>query len=129
MKIGRFFETDISIDYSWLIFFLLVTFTQKVNNVVDPIWNAITYILLFGIVLLHEFGHIFAARWCGNKAEKITLMAFGGLADCGKVKSAKHLFYTIICGPLVNIILIPITYYLCLWVGDGIEGEIGRAHV
>src|SRR5438105_7293476 len=35
---------------------------------------------LFVIVLLHEFGHCFAARWTGGNAEEIMLTPLGGIA-------------------------------------------------
>src|SRR5688572_26946288 len=36
--------------------------------------------LLFAIVLLHEFGHCFAARWVGGEANDILMHPLGGLA-------------------------------------------------
>src|SRR3954465_9128811 len=36
--------------------------------------------VLFVIVLLHEFGHCFAARWVGGDAEEIVMHPLGGLA-------------------------------------------------
>ncbi|HEX8236004.1 MAG TPA: site-2 protease family protein [Abditibacteriaceae bacterium] len=37
-------------------------------------------VILFGIVLLHEFGHCFAARHVGGDADEILLWPLGGLA-------------------------------------------------
>src|SRR5258708_6517885 len=36
--------------------------------------------ILFVIILLHEFGHCFAARWVGGDAEEILMHPLGGLA-------------------------------------------------
>src|SRR4029078_2419423 len=36
--------------------------------------------MLFLIVLLHEFGHCFAARWVGGEADEIVMHPLGGLA-------------------------------------------------
>ena len=36
--------------------------------------------MLFAIVLLHEYGHCFAARWVGGDAEDILMTPLGGLA-------------------------------------------------
>ncbi len=33
---------------------------------------------LFAIVLMHEFGHCFAARWVGGEAEDILMSPLGG---------------------------------------------------
>jgi len=35
---------------------------------------------LFAIVVLHEFGHCFAARWVGGEADEILVTPLGGLA-------------------------------------------------
>ena len=37
-------------------------------------------IALFTIVLLHEFGHCFTARWVGGSANDIVMHPLGGLA-------------------------------------------------
>src|SRR5690348_14191000 len=37
-------------------------------------------IMLFLIVLLHEFGHCFTARWVGGEAEDILMHPLGGVA-------------------------------------------------
>src|SRR5687768_13274717 len=35
--------------------------------------------VLFVVILLHEFGHCFAARWTGGNAEEILMTPLGGL--------------------------------------------------
>src|SRR5215469_2963925 len=45
------------------------------------ITNAMTFsLVLFSVVLLHEFGHCFAARWVGGEAHDILMWPLGGLA-------------------------------------------------
>src|SRR5437762_3545 len=36
--------------------------------------------MLFLVVLLHEFGHCFTARWVGGEADDILMTPLGGLA-------------------------------------------------
>src|SRR4051812_26896809 len=36
--------------------------------------------ILFVVILLHEFGHCFAARWTGGDANEILMTPLGGLA-------------------------------------------------
>src|ERR1700693_1509006 len=45
-------------------------------------WQArvVSVPILFGVVLLHEFGHCFTARWVGGHAEDILMTPIGGLA-------------------------------------------------
>lgn len=69
--------------------------------------------ILFAIILLHEFGHCFAARSTGGEAEEIMMTPLGGLA----MTMARHnwwsRFVTVAGGPLVNVVL-------CLICGIGI---------
>lgn len=61
--------------------------------------------LLFGIVLLHEFGHCFGARSVGGDAETILLWPLGGLAYARAPMRPWPQFVTVACGPLVNVAL------------------------
>jgi Zn-dependent protease len=63
------------------------------------IWEAI----LFGSVLLHEFGHCFAARVVGGSAEEILLWPLGGLAFVNAPNTPRAQFITTVWGPLVNV--------------------------
>jgi len=58
---------------------------------------------LFVIVLLHEYGHCFAARSVGGNAEEIILTPLGGLAMAYAPHDPWARFVTVIGGPLVNV--------------------------
>lgn len=66
--------------------------------------------MIFGTVLLHEFGHCFAARRMDGEADEVLLWPLGGLAFC---RSLPHLplahFVVALGGPLVNLVLCIIT--------------------
>jgi Zn-dependent protease len=61
--------------------------------------------ILFGIILLHEFGHCFAARWTGGSADDILLTPLGGLAMTMARRRPWPTFVTVAGGPLVNVII------------------------
>ncbi len=63
---------------------------------------------LFGIVLLHEYGHCIACRRVGGDADEIMLWPLGGLASCVPPDTWKAHLVTVMGGPLVNVILVPI---------------------
>lgn len=65
------------------------------------IWVA----MLFGIVLLHEFGHCFAARKVDGEAEEILMWPLGGLAFCSVPQTARANMITVLGGPMVNVVL------------------------
>jgi stage IV sporulation protein FB len=62
-------------------------------------------VMLFFIVLLHEFGHCFAARREGGDASEILMWPLGGLAYCDVPHSPKAHFNTAAGGPLVNVLI------------------------
>src|SRR5438105_6935802 len=59
--------------------------------------------LIFVSVLLHEFGHCFAARWVDGDANEVLLWPLGGLAYCDVPHTPRANFIMVICGPLVNL--------------------------
>ena len=61
--------------------------------------------ILFASVLLHEFGHCFAARSVGGSANDILLWPLGGLAYASPPERPLPTFITVAAGPLVNLLL------------------------
>jgi Zn-dependent protease len=61
--------------------------------------------LLFVIVLLHEFGHCFAARRVDGEAEEILMWPLGGLAYVSVPHTPRANFVATAGGPLVNVII------------------------
>jgi len=59
--------------------------------------------ILFGIVLLHEFGHCFGARRVGGQASEILLWPLGGLASVSTPHTARANLITAVAGPAVNV--------------------------
>ena len=67
--------------------------------------RAVSMAVLFGIVLLHEFGHCFAARWTGGSADEVMLTPLGGLAFTMARRRPWPTFVTVAGGPLVNVVI------------------------
>ena len=61
--------------------------------------------ILFASVLMHEFGHCFAARAVGGSANDILLWPLGGLAYASPPERPLATFITVAAGPLVNLLL------------------------
>jgi Zn-dependent protease len=77
------------------------------------------YIALFGIVLLHEFGHALACRQTGGEANQIVLWPLGGIAFVNPPRRPGAMLWSIAAGPLVNVILLPILSLALLTGGAG----------
>lgn len=69
--------------------------------------------ILFGSVLLHEFGHCFAARWVGGRADDILMWPLGGLAMADPPHRPWPSFITTAGGPAVN-------FSICIVTGTAI---------
>src|SRR5947208_3107471 len=73
---------------------------RKVNghDPVEGAWidAALVMLLLFGSVLLHEFGHCFGARWVGGDASEVLLWPLGGLASVEVPNTPRANFITTI---------------------------------
>ena len=64
--------------------------------------------VLFLVVVLHELGHVIAARFLGYETEYIELLPFGGVAKLASGNMGWHPrdeTLIAICGPLVNLLL------------------------
>ena len=83
----------------------------------SPFWAAIEYVGLFAIVLLHEFGHAFACRSVGGRAEQIVLWPLGGLAFVDPPPRPGAVLWSIAAGPLVNVILWPVLDFAAIATG------------
>jgi Zn-dependent protease len=74
--------------------------------------------ILFLIVLLHEFGHCFAARALGGTAEDIIMTPLGGLAMAQPPRRWGATFLTVAAGPAVNVLLC-VSSGALLWLLNG----------
>ncbi|WP_020473154.1 site-2 protease family protein [Zavarzinella formosa] len=62
-------------------------------------------VILFASILLHEFGHCFAARSVDGEADEILMWPLGGLAYCNVPHTVRANFITVAGGPLVNVLI------------------------
>ncbi|MDQ3813165.1 MAG: site-2 protease family protein [Armatimonadota bacterium] len=82
--------------------------------------NALTSsIILFGIILLHEFGHCIAARRVGGYANEILLWPLGGLAFIHTPRRPWPTFVGTAGGPLANVLICVVTGAILLVMGRG----------
>jgi Zn-dependent protease len=99
---------QVYLHWSWLLI-AYFEIANRVNRYQSMTWNVIEYLALFGIVLMHEFGHALACRQVGGQANRIMLWPLGGVAFVQPPPRPGALLWCIAAGPLVNLVLTPIT--------------------
>jgi Zn-dependent protease len=107
IRLFRFAGIDLFLHWSW---FLVAAYQVSRRDQVytSLAWNALEYVTLFAIVLLHEFGHALACRQVGGKAEQIVLWPLGGVAYVAPPPRPGATLWSIAAGPLVNVALFPL---------------------
>ena len=113
-KLFHLFGIDVFLHWSWFLvaFFLIPRFGQGTFDGpgnTPMMWSAGLYMTLFAIVLLHEFGHALACRQVGGQAKHIVLWPLGGVAFVQPPHRPGAHLWSIVAGPLVNVVLVPVT--------------------
>lgn len=93
-NLGRIFDIQFRLHYTWFIIFLLITFSLswQVFPALYPGWTGLTYwiigivtsLLFFASVVAHELAHSLVARFYGIPVKGITLFIFGGVAQMAR---------------------------------------------
>jgi len=116
IPLGRILGIPIGLDYSWFLVFALITWTLATSYFPNEFRNwpdaqywivgAVTALMLFVSVLLHELGHSVVALRYKIPVRSITLFIFGGVAQIGaEPPSAGAEFWIALAGPLVSLAL------------------------
>jgi Zn-dependent protease len=113
IPLGRLFGVTVRVH--WLFPFvalgliLHITFGKPYPEYKAPegIWidATILMLILFGVVLAHEYGHCFAARLVGGDAQELVIWPLGGLANVEVPNRPRAHFLTAAAGPAVNLLL------------------------
>ena len=64
-KIARIAGTDVKIHLTFPLLLAFIAFSNLNDGVAAATLGVVFVVLVFGCVLLHEFGHVFAARSFG----------------------------------------------------------------
>jgi Zn-dependent protease len=113
IPLGHVFGVPIGVHYSWFTILVLLTWVLAVSYypaefddwsaVLYWIMGALTAILLFVTVLIHELGHAVVAQRYKVPIRGITLFIFGGVAQMGEEPpNAVAEFWIAVAGPLVS---------------------------
>jgi Zn-dependent protease len=112
IQLGRWFGVPVGLHYSWFVIASLMTLSlggefAAQNSTWGPatVWSlaAITTVLFFLCIVLHELAHATVARLSDIPVRGITLFALGGIAQIeGEVSTPGKEFWMAIAGPAAS---------------------------
>lgn len=107
IRLFRLAGIVVFLHWSW---FLVAVYeiNGRNRNYSSLLFNALEYLALFLIVLMHEFGHSLACRSVGGEADQIVLWPLGGVAYVNPPPRPGATLWSIAAGPLVNVVLLPV---------------------
>ena len=124
--IGTVKGTVIRLHVTFLLFLLWIGVTHYAQGGQRAALEGVLFIsLLFLCVLLHEFGHVFAARRYGVQTPDITLLPIGGVARLERIpeKPSEELVVAL-AGPAVNVVIAALLFLVLGGLpsmGDGMQ--------
>lgn len=111
---GRLFGVPVYVTPSWAVVALLITvmFAPTVGYSIPEIGTgkyAVSFafaVLLYGSVLIHEFGHALTAMRLGLPVRRITLQLLGGVTEMdGQAPTPRREFSIAVAGPMLSLLL------------------------
>jgi len=123
IRIGRILGIPLTFDFSWFLVLLFLTWILADSYFPHQykgwpsywywIIGAVTSLLFFASVMLHEIGHSYVAKKYNYKVRQIKLFIFGGISEITEEpKSATEEFWISAAGPIVTFVLAGIFYLL-----------------
>jgi Zn-dependent protease len=115
IKLGRVFGVEIGLHYSWIVIGVLIVFSLAEHfQFTHPEWDsavvwasaALTALLFFTTLVMHELAHAVVANREGLPVRSITLFALGGVAQIEEEPAtARQEFQMAIVGPLASAVI------------------------
>lgn len=131
-RLGNIRGITVGLHYSWLLIAALITLSLARHfSSIHPGWttaltwsvSAVTAVLFFATLLLHELSHAFVAQSRGLPVRSITLFALGGIANIEKeAANARTEFLVAIVGPIVSFVIGSICLAIAMPLGWSPEG-------
>lgn len=128
-SIGKVFGVELKIHSTFLIllaYFAISGFVR--GGVASAMISVLLAVVVFSVVVLHELGHIFAARRYGIATRDIILSPIGGMARLVRLpKKPSQEMVVAAAGPAVNLVLGALSWFALKslpWAQFGAGGAI-----
>ena len=122
VKIGEIGGTAIRVHLTFLLLLAWIWLMHYQIGGAPAAWEGVIFVLLvFLCVLLHEFGHVFAARLYGVRTPDVTLLPIGGVARLERMpERPREELVVALAGPLVNVVIAGL---ILLYLGRTVDAE------
>ncbi|MFS3134842.1 site-2 protease family protein [Gluconacetobacter sacchari] len=112
IPIGRFGGTTVRLHITFLLFLVWIGAVYAARAGMRAAIDGVVLVLaVFACVVLHEFGHVLAARHYGVQTRDITLLPIGGVARMARIPEQPTQELVIaLAGPAVNLVIAAILY-------------------
>ena len=119
-SLGKFFGVELKIHGTFLLLLAFVAISGALRGgVLDALLSVLLSLTVFSVVVLHEFGHVFAARRYGIKTKDVILSPLGGVARLkGSLREPKQEAFVAAAGPLVNLVLAAVGFLVLPLIGE-----------
>ncbi|HVJ84784.1 MAG TPA: site-2 protease family protein [Caulifigura sp.] len=118
LPLGTWFQTHVRVS----IFFLLILIYCLFEH--PPAVALTIFALVFLSILIHEFGHIFAARWTGGEGDEILMWPLGGLAYARSANTPLSEIMVPAAGPLVHVGLFALSVVGLRATGGAVNSQL-----
>ena len=102
LTLGRLSGIRVRVHLLFILWILLEFFKTLASDSGSVAMWALISFMFFAVVLVHEFGHCFGARYVGGDADDILMWPLGGLATVQAPMNSRAQFITTAAGPMVN---------------------------
>lgn len=126
LNLGTIAGTTVRVHFTFLLLLVWIWLMHYRIGGAPAAWEGVAFIIaVFACVVLHEFGHIAAARYFGISTPDITLLPIGGVARLERMpEEPGQEFVIAVAGPLVNVAIAALIFAL-LGGSAGVEQMAG----
>ncbi len=109
VPLGTYFRIRVRMHAIFIYFIVFELLFANLRNGYGYQRTAISLLVRFTIIILHEFGHCFGARLMGGHADEVLIWPLGGLAYAQPPHRPWATFVTYAAGPAVNVVICVVT--------------------